>query len=103
MSKGYHPEIDESPLCIEDESTKYTSIICCCICILIIVLGRLDTAYATFAMSRFNMLPREEHLTAVQIILSYFMTFIEGRVIIDTSYPEHYMYTVDDHSNRIAF
>jgi hypothetical protein len=55
MSEGYHPEIDNSPLCTEDDSAKYTSIIGCCICIWIIVLGRFDIAYATSAMSRFNM------------------------------------------------
>jgi hypothetical protein len=32
----------------------------------IIVLGRFDIAYATSAMSRFNMLPREGHLKAVK-------------------------------------
>jgi hypothetical protein len=56
-SEGYHPEIDDSPLCTEDDSAKYRSIIGCCIWI--IVLGRFYIAYATSAMSRFNMLPRE--------------------------------------------
>jgi hypothetical protein len=48
--KGYHPEIDKSPLCTEGDSAKYRSIIGCCIWI--IVLGRFDIAYATSAMSR---------------------------------------------------
>jgi hypothetical protein len=60
MSEGYHPEKDDSPLCTEDDSDKCRSIIGCCIWI--IVLGRFDIAYATSAMSRFNMLPREGHL-----------------------------------------
>jgi hypothetical protein len=55
MSEGYHPEIDDSPQCTEDDSAKYRSIIGCCIWI--IVLGRFDIAYATSAMSRFNILP----------------------------------------------
>jgi hypothetical protein len=29
MSEGYHPEIDDSPLCTEDDSAKYRSIIDC--------------------------------------------------------------------------
>jgi hypothetical protein len=55
----YNPEVDEgdSPLCTGDDSVKYRSIIA--FCIWIIVLGRFDTVYATSAMSRFNMLPRE--------------------------------------------
>jgi hypothetical protein len=57
MSEGYHPEVDDSPLCTEDDSAKYRSIIDCFICIWIIVLGRFDIAYATSAMSRFNMSP----------------------------------------------
>jgi hypothetical protein len=59
MSEKYHPAVDDSPLCTEDDSAKYRSIIGCCIWI--IVLGN-DIAYATSAMSRFNMLPREGHL-----------------------------------------
>jgi hypothetical protein len=78
MSEGYHPEVDDSPLCTEDDSAKYRSIIGCCIWI--IVLYRFDIAYATSAMSRFNMLPREGHLKAVKIILSYLKTFPKRRV-----------------------
>jgi hypothetical protein len=68
----------------------------------IMVLGRFDIAYATSAISRFNMLPREGHLKAVKRILSYLKTFPKvpkGRVMIDTSYPDNSMYTVEDHSN----
>jgi hypothetical protein len=101
MSEGYHPEVDDSPLCTEDDSVKYRSIIVCCIWI--IVLVRFDIAYATFAMSRFNMLPREGHLKAVKRILSYLKTFPKGRVIIDTSYPDHSVYLVEDHSNWMEF
>jgi hypothetical protein len=99
MSEGYeyHPEVDDSPLCTEDDSSKYRSIIGCCIWI--IVLGRFDIAYATSAMSRFNMLPREGHLKAIKRILSYLKTFTKGRVIVDTSYPGHSVYPVEDHSN----
>jgi hypothetical protein len=99
MSEGYHPEVDGSPLCTEDDSAKYRLIVGCWIWI--IVLGRFDTAYATSAMSRFSMLPREGHLKAAKRILSYLKTFPKGRVIIDTSYPDHSMYPVEDHSNRM--
>jgi hypothetical protein len=101
MSEGYHPEGDDSPLCTEDDSAKYRSIIGCCIWI--IVLGRFDIAYDTSAMSRFNMLSREGHLKAVKRILSYLKTFPKGRVIIDTSYPDHSVYPVEDHSNWMEF
>jgi hypothetical protein len=57
MSEGYHPQMDDSPLCTKDDSAKYRSIIGCCIWI--IVLGRFDIAYATSALSGLNMLPRD--------------------------------------------
>jgi hypothetical protein len=63
----------------------------------------VDIAYATSAMSRINMLPREGHLIAVKRILSYLKTFPKGRVIIDTSYPDHSLYPVEDHSNCMEF
>jgi hypothetical protein len=97
MSEGYHPEVDDSPLCTEDESAEYRSINCCCIWI--IDLGRFDIAHSTSAMIRFNMLPREGHLKAGKRILSYLKTFTKGRGIIDTSYSDHSMYLVEDHSN----
>jgi hypothetical protein len=101
MSEGYHPEVDDSPLCTEDDSAKYRSIIDCCIWI--IFLGIFDKAYDTSAVRWFNMSPREGHLKAVKRILSYLKTFPKGRVIIDTSYLDHAMYHVEDHSNWVEF
>jgi hypothetical protein len=54
-------------------------------------------------MSRFNMLPKEGHLKAVKRILSYLKTFPKGIVIIDTSYPDHSVHPVEDHSNWMEF
>jgi hypothetical protein len=49
------------------------------------------------------MLPRKGYLKAVKRILSYLKTFPKGRVIIDTSYPDHFMHPVEDHSNWMEF
>jgi hypothetical protein len=92
MSEGYHPEVDDSPLCTDNDSDKYRSIIGFCTCIWMIVLGRLDIAYAPSAMSRFNMLPREGYLKTVKRILSHLKTSPKGRIIIDTSYHDYFMY-----------
>jgi hypothetical protein len=62
MSEGCHPEIDDTPLCIDEDSAKYRSFLGCRICI--IVLGSFDIAYVTSAMRRFSMAPREGHLKA---------------------------------------
>jgi hypothetical protein len=34
MSEGYHPDVDDSSLCTEDDSAKNRSIIGCCIWII---------------------------------------------------------------------
>jgi hypothetical protein len=47
------------------------------------------------------MLPRKGHHKAVKKILSYLNIFPKGRVIIDTSYTDHSVYPVEDHSNRV--
>jgi hypothetical protein len=49
------------------------------------------------------MLPREGHLKAVKRILTYLKTFPKGRDIIDTSYPDHSMRPVEDHSYWVVF
>jgi hypothetical protein len=79
MSGGYHPEVDDKPLCSNDNSAKYRFIIGCFICI--IVLGRFDIAYDISAMSRFNMSPREGYLKDVKRILAYLKTFPKGRLL----------------------
>jgi len=53
MSEGFHPEVDDTPIYTLEVSAKYSSMIGCCIWI--IVLRRLDIAYATSAISRFIM------------------------------------------------
>jgi hypothetical protein len=66
-------------------------------------LRRFDIAYATSAMSRFNMSPREGHLKAVKRILAYLKTFPKGKLIIDTAYPDHFIYPVEDHTDWMEF
>jgi hypothetical protein len=85
MSEGYHPKIDDLPLCIEVDSAKNKTVIGCCVWI--IVLRRFDIAHFISSMSRFNMLPRKGHLKAVKRILSYLKTFPKGRLIVDTTFP----------------
>jgi hypothetical protein len=89
MSKGYHPELEDPPLCADEDSAKHRQVIVCCIWK--ILLGRFDIAYDTSAMSR--------HLKVVKRYLAYLKTFPKGRVIIDTLYPNHSESPVEDHSN----
>jgi hypothetical protein len=80
MSEGYHPEIDDTSMCIEENSAKYRSIIGCCTWI--IVLEKFDIVYATRAMSRFNMSPREGYLKAAKRILTYLKTSPKRRIFL---------------------
>jgi hypothetical protein len=93
VNEGYHPEIYNTPLCSDEDSAKYRSIVGCCIWM--IVLERFNFAFAKHGMSRFNMAPRERHLKAVKKILAYLKTLPKGRVIIDMLYSNHSEYLVD--------
>jgi hypothetical protein len=53
--------------------------------------------YATSAISRFNNLPREGYLKAVKRTLSYLKTLPKERIIVDTSYPDHSVYPIEDY------
>jgi hypothetical protein len=87
MGERYHLDTDDLPLCTEDGSSKYRSMIGCCVWIT--ALERFDTAYAISATIRFNMSPRAGHLKAIERIFSYLKTFTKGRLIIDSKYPDH--------------
>ena len=101
MAEDYHPEIDDSPLLNDMDIAKFRSIIGSANWI--ITLGRFDINYATSALSRFNMAPREGHLKAAKRILGYLKTFPKGRTIFDISYPDHSKYPTTDHPNWKEF
>jgi hypothetical protein len=95
MSEGYHPEIVDTPICTEEDYAKCRSIIGCCTWITL--LGMFDIAYATSAMSRLNMSPREGCLKVAMRILAYLKTFPKGRIIVVTAYPNHSNCPIEDH------
>jgi hypothetical protein len=70
---------------------------------LIIALGRFYIDHVTSARSRFNVSPGKAHLKAVKRILAYLKTFPNGRVIIYTTYPDHFAYPLVYHPNRKDF
>jgi len=51
------------------------------------------------SLSRFNMAPRENHLRAAKRILAYVKTFHKGKIIFDTSYPNHSAFMSEHHDN----
>jgi hypothetical protein len=67
VSESYHLERDDSLIYSEEDSEKYRYIIG--YCIWIILFGRFHIIYASLAIRRFSMLPRDENLKAVKRIL----------------------------------
>ena len=97
MSSDYHPETDATPLCGPVEAARFRSIIGSCNWL--ITLGRFDINYATMSLSRFNMAPREGHLKHAKKILGYVKFYEQGKIIFDTSCPNHSKYAMEDHDN----
>jgi hypothetical protein len=62
-------------------------------------LEKVDIAYATSAMIRFNMSPSEAHLKVFKRISAYVKTFPKGRIIVETTYPNHSTYPIEDRLN----
>lgn len=56
--------------------------------------GRFDMYYAAQALSRFNMSPRQGHLHAMKRVFGYLKKRPKGRLLRDTSYPDHSKYDV---------
>jgi hypothetical protein len=49
------------------------------------------------------MPPKQRHLKAVKRMLSYVKKFPKGWIIIETLYPDHFMYPVEEQSNWEEF
>ncbi|MEM7375804.1 MAG: Ty1/Copia family ribonuclease HI, partial [Bacteroidota bacterium] len=97
MSEGDHPELDDSPLCTPDQASRYRSLIGSANWV--ITLGRFDIAYATQSLSRFSMAPRVGHLDRMLRVFSYLKTRPNGRIICDTTYPDHSKYETTHYEN----
>ncbi len=83
MNDQYHPEMDETPLVTAREASKYRGMVGSCNWL--ITLGRFNIHYATQALSRFSMAPREGHFKAMQRVMGYLKKFPKGRLIIDAN------------------
>ena len=86
MSPEYHPELDETELCLPEEISKYRSMIGSANWIL--TLGRFDIAYALNTLSRYCMAPRKGHFDAMIRVFAYLEHFDKGQLIIDSSVPK---------------
>jgi hypothetical protein len=91
MSDTYHPELDDSPLLDDLHSSKYCALIGSANWI--ITLGCFDIAYATMALARYSMAPREGHFKAMQKVFGYHRKYPKGRILIDHGHFDHSTHT----------
>jgi hypothetical protein len=90
MSEAYRPEMDDTPFLDQIGVSKFRAIIGSANWI--ITLGRFDIAYATNALSRFSMQPREGHMKAAQRMFGYLKRFAKGRIVVDPNYRDNSKY-----------
>ena len=101
MAEGYHPELEESPLLDPQGASRYRTMLGSANWI--ITLGRFDINYSIQALSRFNMAPREGHLSALKRVFGYLKKYNKGRILIDPSLPNHTKYKAVTYDNWKEF
>ena len=97
MSPKDHPELDDTPLYTLDQASRYRSLIGSANWI--VTLGRFDIAFALQSLTRFNMAPRLGHLDCMLRVFSYLKTRPDGKIICDTSLPDHSKFDSVNHDN----
>ena len=101
MHDLYHPETDDTPLLDEEHASKYRGLIGSANWI--ITLGRFDIAYATMALARFSMAPREGHFKAMKRVFGYLRKYAKGRILIDPGFFDQKEHQSNDFDNWREF
>ena len=86
LPTDYHPEIDTSPYLSDDDGNYYLSLIG--ILQWLCELGRVDICFAVGIMSRFNALPRQNHLDTVIRIFAYLKQHKKSKLVFDCEYRD---------------
>jgi hypothetical protein len=84
LDPEYRPELDDSPLLGETESSHFRMLTGSAQWA--ITLGRMDIQYATTMLARFNMCPREGHLDAMKRLFGYLKGHLKGKILFDTKH-----------------
>lgn len=87
LTKGDHPEIDDSDLLDLAGVSIYQSLIGSLQWV--IQIGRLDICTAVMTMSRFRAAPRQGHLDRVKRIIGYLAKMRDGVIRIRTEEPDY--------------
>jgi hypothetical protein len=95
MDKEYHPEADETDFLGEKDASLYRGLIGSANWM--ITLGRFDIAYATNAMARFGMKPRQGHLKAMLRLFGYIKKYQNVQLLVDANYMDWSPYKTEAH------
>jgi hypothetical protein len=95
MDKEYHPEADETDFLGEKDASLYRGLIGSANWM--ITLGRFDIAYATNAMARFGMKPRQGHLKAMLHLFGYIKKYQNGQLLVEANYMDWSPYKTEAH------
>jgi hypothetical protein len=87
LEKGDHPELDNSPLCNNDEIKQYQSMIGALQWL--VSIGRFDIFTAVMSMSRWRVAPRIGHRDRLKRIYGYVKRMKDGSIRIRTQEPDY--------------
>ena len=72
LEAGYHPELDDSELLDDDDTTKYRMLTGSLNWA--VTIGRVDVMFAATTMARYNHAPRSGHLKVMLRVFGYLNT-----------------------------
>ena len=73
-----HPELDDSPFCGPEDTSKFQSLIG--VCQWMISLCRMDIAQAIMSLSHFHHCPCQEHVDRLKRVCGYIRKFPQGAI-----------------------
>ena len=82
MDPKWKPELDKSRLCNPAEHRLYMKLVG--IMLWIVMLGRIDIAFAISSLSRYSALPRIKHLEALEQVVGYLQKYPDKRIDVDS-------------------
>ena len=82
-----HPELDDSPFCGPEATSKFQSLIGACQWM--ISLCRMDIAQAIMSLSHFRHCPRQGHVDRLKRVCGYVHKFPQGAIRFRVGIPDH--------------
>ena len=82
-----HPELDDSPFCGPEVTSKFRSLIGACQ--RMISLYHMDIAQAIMSLSRFRHFPHQGHVDCLKRVCGYIRKFPQGAIRFRVGIPDH--------------